>query len=212
MGSGRRSSYLPHRSAAHLTRAVSFANELGIPLRLFVTINFGLTMMGEDAMSEAFRRLLKSFYGKWISRHPRLTADKRRAAYVWVLEGRPGHHGVHWLVHVPQELQAEFGRELTRWVAATTGGIIDSKAILTKPAYRPSGVADYMLKGLRPHHAKRLGVTPAYQGIVVGKRCGFSESLGPTAIKRHRERATDSDGTVGYPASGRAALNAGATG
>jgi hypothetical protein len=169
---------------------VSFAGEIGRPLDTFITINFGLTMTNEEQMVAAFRRLVKSFFGKWFTRHPaHRTAAERALTYAWVAEGRKGHHGIHWLVYIPQDLKTEFALLLQQWIERTAGPIIDPAAIQVKFAWRPAGAAKYMLKGLKPHHARRFGIEPSPQGEVFGKRCGVSENLGPTAIKRHRQQA-----------------------
>lgn len=186
----RQSRYLPHRSTANFSRAVTFATEIGRPLNLWVSLNYGLTYCNEEGMTAAFRRLLKSFYGKWYTRHRAHRLDGERVlTYAWVAEGRPGHHGVHWLVHVPQRLHPEFKRELVRWVERTAGPIIDAKAIDVRMPWSVQGAADYMKKGLHPAHAKRHRVDAVFQGVVFGKRCGFSENLGPTAIRKFRAAA-----------------------
>jgi hypothetical protein len=154
-----------------------------------VTLNFGLTCCNEEDMTAAFRRLLKSFFGKWFTRHPHIRATGGQSAvYAWVAEGRPGHHGVHWLVAIPPSMLAEFKARLPMWLERTAGPVLEGKAVHVTGAYRPRGAGDYMLKGLSPTHARRYRVTAVFQGEVYGKRCGISESLGPAAIRRHRER------------------------
>jgi len=184
----RKSRYVPHRAAANLSRAISFASEIGRPLNQMVTLNYGLTYCNEEEMTAAFRRLLKSFFGKWFTRHPHVRAlGGQSAAYAWVAEGRSGHHGVHWLVALPPSMLAEFKSRLPVWLERTTGPLVDAKAVHVTGAYRPRGAGDYMLKGLSPAHARRYRVRAVFQGEVYGKRCGISESLGPTAIRRHGE-------------------------
>jgi hypothetical protein len=179
--------YLPHRAAANLSRAITFATERGTPLNHMVTLNYGLTHGTEEAMTRAFRRLLKSFFVKWFTRH-RVMSDvlDRSAPYVWVAEGRPGHHGIHWLVHIPPGMFADFDERLPRWLDRTVGPVLAPTAIHVAPAFNPRGAGDYMLKGLAPGHARRFRVKHSFQGDVYGKRCGVSENLGPTAIRRRR--------------------------
>ncbi|SDR59313.1 hypothetical protein SAMN05519103_06389 [Rhizobiales bacterium GAS113] len=49
---------------------------------------------------------------------------------------------------------------------------------------RAKGSGKYLLKGTNPVYAGWYGVNHVYQGIVHGKRSGFSRSLGPTVRKR----------------------------
>jgi len=186
----RSSRYLPPRASANLSRAVTFADEIGRPLDTLVTINYGLTYTHDEAMTAAFRRLIKSFFAKWFTRHQAHHAGADRSpTYVWVAEGRPGHHGVHWLVYLPYDLKPAFERELARWIEKTAGALIDPKAVHVEHAWRPVGAAGYMLKGLRPAHARRYKIEAVFQGEVFGKRCAVSENLGPTAIRRYRQAA-----------------------
>jgi hypothetical protein len=42
-----------------------------------------------------------------------------------------------------------------------------------------------------PNHAKKHGVRyTSFQGVIHGKRCGVSKSIGPAAIRRHWEHLT----------------------
>lgn len=187
----RQSRYLPHRASANLANAVRFAIEVGRPLNWFVTINYGLTSCEPEAMSSAFELLRDNHFVPWFKRYRTSRPHTRGpTAYVWVAEGRPGHHGVHWLVHLPPQLKKPFAENMRRWLERTAGPILDDKAIHIRPAETPQGATLYMLKGLDHRHAKRFRVDPKWQGVVFGKRCGVSASLGPAAIRRHRGRHT----------------------
>ncbi len=185
MGGPRKSSFLPHRSAAHFQRAISFASEIDRPLTVSVDLNYGLIGGHEEDMTTAFRRLLKSRFVKWHNRHPRNVA-RLPAAYAWVAEGLPNKHGIHWLLALPPGTRDEFEARLPVWLERTAGPIITPDAIFVQGAWNARRKGDYMLKGLAPAHAARLGVDHVAQGIVYGKRCGYSENLGPTAIARYR--------------------------
>lgn len=197
MGTPRKTTHLAHRAAANLSRAVSHAAAIGKPLNQFVSINYGLTGCNEEDMVAAFRRLLKSFFVKWHTRHPRVSASADpAAAYVWTAEGLPGRHGVHWLVHVPPALVPEFKSALWRWLERTAGPIIDKDALDVRPAWSAGQAKDYMLKGLPERHARRFKIKWASQGVVYGKRCGISENLGPKAIARRKAEEKDDAATA----------------
>ena len=106
-------------------------------------------------------------------------------AYVWMIEDKSGHTHVHWLVYVPARLRKAFEAKLFSWVASVAGTVhCPASAINTKNIYGPRGLGLYLLKGMEPRLARFFHVIPKPQGIVYGKRCGISESLGPAARRR----------------------------
>jgi hypothetical protein len=54
-------------------------------------------------------------------------------------------------------------------------------AIKIKPVPNLRGLGRYLLKGMDPRYAARCGVKHIPQGLVYGKRCGVSKSLGPAS-------------------------------
>jgi hypothetical protein len=59
-------------------------------------------------------------------------------------------------------------------------------AIKVQPVKNLHGLGRYALKGMDPHYTPRYRVRHDPQGIVFGKRCGISKSLGPAARRRPR--------------------------
>jgi hypothetical protein len=108
-----------------------------------------------------------------------------------VVENHGGDTHVHWAVHVPKPLQREFGTKLRRWLARVAGAVTcEASAIYCQPIPGPRGLGKYMMKGIDPRYAAFYHVRHEAQGIVYGKRCGISESLGPRARRRdHRAAA-----------------------
>jgi hypothetical protein len=82
-------------------------------------------------------------------------------------------------------LQVAFERSLEH-----EGGPTHEKAILIKPAYSPEGKLRYMLKGMRRADASKFKVRPSFQGVIEGKRVGFTENIGPSARARWSGAAT----------------------
>ena len=113
--------------------------------------------------------------------------------FAWVIESQnPGTH-VHWAVWVPEHLHAEFAAKVRTWFTKVAGLPWTDTAIHIAPVTNLRTLPLYMLKAIHPNRAARLGVRyPSFQGVVFGKRGGVSESIGPTAIKRHRERSNSS--------------------
>jgi hypothetical protein len=109
--------------------------------------------------------------------------------YVWVIEHHGGDTHVHWVVHIPKSLRAAFDTKLTEWLTRVAGIIrCHVSAIKIKPVPNLRGLGRYLLKGMDPRSAAAYGVRHEPQGLVYGKRCGVSKSLGPAARNRPRLR------------------------
>lgn len=184
----RRSHFIRRQQATNIKPAIRLAEKNGTPLNRFVTLNFTHTACDAEAVSIAFAQLRERFM-RWLRRGPQKNGKgaKAPAAFVWVIENTNGHTGVHWLVHVPPERFADFTARLPLWLAKVTGGIhCEDSAIDIKPAHTPLGAGKYMMKGIDPVFADFYRIRHVPQGEVFGKRCGFSQSLGPTACRRGR--------------------------
>lgn len=179
-GSRRQSAQIGRKPAANIHHATRVAERIGYPLNQFVTINYSKTPCAADEATAMFRVLLASWFARWLRRHPK---NKRGAppAYVYAFEAAGGQIAVHWLVHIPRGLIREFWRLLPEWVEATAGPIDGPGAIKHRRVYRIVGAKRYVLKGMDPHFARAWKVRPSPQGIVIGRRSGFSRSLGPAA-------------------------------
>jgi hypothetical protein len=78
----------------------------------------------------------------------------------------------------------DFLSRLPSWLQAVTGGPFNIQALHHESAYNPKGLRKYLLKGVDPAYAAFCQIEHVPQGIVIGKRSGFSRSLGPTARQR----------------------------
>ena len=153
-----------------------------LPLNQLVTINYSKTSCQRREASAKFRQLLKSRFARWLRRNPK-NRRQRPPTYVWCFEAAGNQIAVHWLVHIPRGLIREFRRELPAWVDATAGKIHDVSFVKHRPIYNLIGARRYILKGTDPKIARQWKITPSDQGIVIGKRCGFSQNLGPVSRK-----------------------------
>lgn len=180
----RVSRHIGRKQARNFKPAVRTAGQISYELNCFVTINFNHTMCSELNVSMAFAKLRSNFFGPWCRRPPRKSNVTGIApTFVWALENT-GHTAAHWLVHIPPERFHDFERRLPDWLTRVTGGIICEKsAISILRAYRPIGAAKYMMKGIDPVYANFYGITSIPQGVIYGKRCGFSQNLGPYACR-----------------------------
>jgi hypothetical protein len=184
----RTSRHINRKPASNLYHAVRIAQTSGTPLNYLVTFNFGLTDCPPDYESEVFEALRADYFGPWIRRPPRALKRRRDpCAYVWVLENHGGCVHLHWAVHIPKDRISDFKSRLELWIPQLGLNIHSPNALQLKRAHKPLLLAYYLLKGINPPYADFYGVKfHSPQGIIVGKRSGFSRSLGPTMKSRLR--------------------------
>ena len=185
----RTSSFINRKQASNILKAQRFADEIGLPLVVYATVNFAHTGCRAGDVSKAFEKLRDNHFAPWLRRRPRpRIAQIDPPAYVWVIENAAGQTHVHWQLHLPERLVAPFREVLPRWVEKVTMEITATEACHVQRADRPRGATVYMMKGIDPRCAKAYRIRPEAQGNVVGKRCGMSKSLGPTARRTYMTR------------------------
>lgn len=184
----RRTRHIGRKPASNLWHAFNVARQIGRPFTHFVTVNFHHTNCIPEVVSSQFRRALDAFFGPWWRRPPKQQQSGKPGpyAFAWVVENTSGHPAVHWAVHLPRQRLADFMTRLPRWIATVADGITSPEAIDVRPIRNP-GVRRYMLKGADPAYAAFCKIDPVPQGEVIGKRSGFSRSVGPAARRRLRE-------------------------
>lgn len=185
----RRTQHIDWRQARNFLEAIRYSDinlvELGRPLNTFATINFGHIACSPKVVSAIFEKLRENHFVRW-QRYG--TSDL--SYYVWVIENSGGHTHVHWVLHLPESLRAAFDTKLAEWLARVAGTITcRESAINIEPVYNLHGLGRYLLKGMDPRYAARCRVNHVPQGLVYGKRCGISKSLGPASRTRSRLRA-----------------------
>jgi hypothetical protein len=168
--------------AVNVHHATRYAESLELPLNTFVTINFS-ELLAADKASQLFRKLLNQRFAPWLRRSAPIKSAPL-PTYVWALENANATTAAHWLVHVPDNVKRAFSRKLADWVESVTGLRPNSNALQVKRIYNVIGAKRYILKGINPVWAKHLGVNASDQGIICGRRSGFSRNLGPTARSR----------------------------
>jgi hypothetical protein len=181
-GALRLSRGIHRRPAVNLHHAQRYAEMIGLPLRLFVTINFTLMDIPPDAAVLAFRTILTQRFAPWLRRSS-LNGAGLAPTYVWVMEAAGGRLAAHRVLHVPSKLVWLFKEKLALWLSSITEDDLPPRALNIKPVTSPIGLRRYMLKGVDAPWAVHLGVRHVDQGIVFGKRSGFSRNLGPSARK-----------------------------
>jgi len=180
-GALRRSRHINRLPAVNVHHASRYSERIGLPLNTFITVN--LTALGvAAAASTVFRKLLAQRFAPWLRRgspQARLISP----TYVWSIEAAGNVTAAHWLVHLPESLVSQFAMKLGAWLEGLSGEKVLHETVQMKPIYNLVGIRRYILKGVNPAWAEHLGVKAVDQGIVNGKRSGFSKNLGPTARK-----------------------------
>jgi hypothetical protein len=182
-GPYRISHHINRNPAVNIHHATRYSEQIGLPLNRFITINFTQTSCPHSDAGAVFRRMLAERFAPWFRR----TAQVGRVippTYVWSMEGAGGQAALHWLVHIPAGQLRAFERKLFDWLASLLGEPPAAGVVKVQSVYNLVGARRYILKGTDPIWAKHLGVRAVDQGVVIGKRSGFSKNLGPAARKR----------------------------
>lgn len=182
-GTYRVTRHINRRPAVNIHHATRYSVRIGLPLNRMVTINFNLTECRNDRAGHAFRKMLTQRFAPWL-RRTSLNKLGTPPTYVWAVEGAGNQAAAHWLVHVPAGLQRAFEQKLRDWLTSLFGTPPEPTAVKVKPIHNLIGARRYILKGIDPGWADHLKVRAFDQGVVVGKRSGFSKNLGPTARQR----------------------------
>ena len=176
------SQHIGKRQATNIIAALKFAEAIGFPLNVSVDISW-IFFSGNTDDRTRFTGLQQRL-SKWAGRRG------FPLTMIWTREvGQYGSPHTHVLLHVPPIFihDGTFQRALERSLEPE-GGPIHDKAILFQKAYSPLGKLLYNLKGTDPKHASAFGIRPEYQGILAGKRAGFTQNLGPGARRKATTR------------------------
>lgn len=179
----RTSYFINRRQAANFYPAARTARRIGSPLNKHVTINFFHLDCEGQQVSSYFERLRDNHYTRWLRYLRSRGKTKSYPTYLWVIENPGGgHHHVHWALHVPKGLERAFDEKLPVWLEIVAGKIVDEQgAIHSTPVTDDTGLVSYLLKGTDKPYARHFRANHRPQGAVLGKRCGVSRNLGPTA-------------------------------
>ena len=183
----RKSGFIRRQQATNFAPAIRLAEKTGRPLNYLITLNYSDTACAPEAASAAFARLRDNHFGPWYRRPKKgVLPPTQPAAFIWVIENT-SVIAAHWLVHIPDGRLTDFTAHLEKWLIKTTGGVhFMANALNIRGVYNVAGVRLYMLKGIDPMYGPFYGVRPIDQGVVHGKRFGFSESLGRSKCREAR--------------------------
>lgn len=172
--------------ASRIIDAARYALCSRYPLTEMMTIH-----LKQAKLPKAFTRKLFKLMTDWLRYQ-----TGSGARFIWVIEAPPlnenGHGGlhVHVLVHLPIHLRNDLRRLARKWIRLAGGqckaGVLHFQRIygsetgmLAYYLYSLLGALRYLLKGIDRGVASGFGIRPFDQGLVVRKRVGYSQSLGP---------------------------------
>lgn len=179
----------------NLIAATHHAKKLGLPLNRMVTIHWQAAGLPLEGMVKATGRFLETA-GRALARkgHP--------FAWLYVHEGGEGKGGhCHMLLHVPPEAVPIIAKRQKRWLRSITGRPYQARVIRSEPiagrlgaeraapelhALNLAEALSYILKGAERAAIAQYGLTRQEPGgLVIGKRCGWSQNIGAKARKEH---------------------------
>jgi len=178
----RRSHFIRREQATNSLPAILTAFEIGYPLNTFITVNFGhLGYSGENA--DLLNTRLKKWVQDWLRRPKKKMRFKSTPlTMMWVIENH-NHVGVHWALHLPYGAKKHFTLEFEYFLKREFGDLVNDKTLKIKRVSRILGLRKYMLKGLQDIYGPLYRINTSNQGLVVGKRFGFTQNIGPSQIK-----------------------------
>lgn len=187
----RDSQFLTLAQCEKLAAAAEYAEQLGLPFNRHWTVHYESAGI-DEADATAFNRRLLKLLGDYARR------NGARLAAVWCRENgkRKGGH-VHILLHLPADLPLK--GYTRRWVRLAGGqcrkGVSHVRSIGGNLKAAKSGsehyrqnvanVRAYFMKGATSAAGKALGLEQfGIGGLIVGKRCGWTQNIGSAARKR----------------------------
>ncbi len=181
--------YITARKAQKIYNAVDYAEYKGERLSHFIVINLDIDVTQNDHNQfRTIRNYHTAWRRSWIRRLRAIGAPEFGSNYVYSLENPRGDNlHVNWMVYVPNLLRINFQHNLEQWIQATVNNFDNARtfscSLINPEAYKST--ANYMLKGLHPDDAAKYYISNicAPQGLINGQRAGFSNNLGPSAIR-----------------------------
>jgi hypothetical protein len=195
---GRSSDYLTFNQCLKIESAVEKSISRGVALNRFVTINWSLMGLPPKQGASATMRFFK-LATDWAKHQ----GQAIHWAYVREANANGLNHHVHILIHIPDKISKAFFLMTRRWIETTAARKYQRRTILTRSigarvqSYSQNYesyadnlktlVRNYLFKGASKEAVQGLELPLwARGGLIYGKRCGRSKSLGngnPRQIK-----------------------------
>lgn len=177
--------YLTHKGTENILHAIDYSKFIGFNLNTLVTITFDKCF--EFNSSEIFIKIRES-YRRWLANAcSRENLPKCNPYWLFVFENPHGFTHVHWMVHVPLELQKEFERKVPQWVKKRKDNVFEhSIDIQQVNIYEDKVLGNYLVKGVTPASIEYFNLQKyaKFQGWFRGRRSMVCHALSLTARRK----------------------------
>ena len=176
----RESQSLSRRDCEKLTAAWNHAEAIDRPLNVSATVHWA-SARGSGTAAQRQKALIERT-SKWLHRRG------SNWAAVWVVETGTAQKDIHThlALHLPSHISIRLFDAYWRQQLQSPY----PKVLVVKPAH-DIGWLRYMLKSADDENRRTFSVPRRFEDarcLVIGKRCGFSQNLGPKAIAQHARR------------------------
>lgn len=178
--------------------ACAYAAEIGRPLNVAVDINWSRTSAGEDEKGLLFASFRKAA-GRFLRER-----GAEGLTCIWARELPPApvpRPNAHLNLYVPARLFDTFVKHAHTFLPAGCVGL-SSEAVYIQAIGGTGGDHirrnEYLVKGAHPKARLKIKRARSFQGRIIGKRCGTSEDIGPSARLAAAERIEVAIATIPY--------------
>ena len=165
--------------------AVRFASEAGAPMNTHVTVSFIPLEVPDEEAGAVFADLQARVTRWWRDQRQRKGLQIGPICGFHCHSNPAGSRHVHWVLHVPAEIRAEFANIVANRLRKIIGRIDLKDGLHIGPVPTPGTLAKYVLRGVRPDFASYFHLEPANEGLVSGcRRTGVSRAASRAARKQ----------------------------
>jgi hypothetical protein len=190
------SAYIKVSQVRSAFEAAALAYHARMPLNRFISVDLEPRFVSRAVRPQEFITEFTKAAGEWLN------FDGAERAYLYCVENPKGSAlNLHILMHVPQDMKTAFRKMEWRW--AKLAGLYKTKNAMKNRwvkrlsdevsfAIETRVLVNYMMKGARPEICDIIGRDHEDQGIVSGKRVGWSQNIGDAARRKAKFQINES--------------------
>lgn len=177
--------YVGRRACENALHAIRYVGESGRPMNTHVTVSFEPLGIDAEIAGRAFADLQARITRWWRDQR------QRKGRPIGGLQGfhchsnPAGSRHVHWVLHVPPDLAADFAHAVKDRLQKIAGRIDLRDGLHIGAVVTPGSLAKYVFRGIEPDYADYLHIKAANEGFVSGcRRTGVSRAASKAARNR----------------------------